>query len=208
MSSLLILGASGHGKSVLDCALSTRAFTDIAFAVDYGCTGIHGYPVVGTLGDLARLREMYDCAVVAIGDNDFRLRMTKKLSELGYRLPPLIHRTAYVSPFAQIGPGSVVLANSSVNTDAQLGMACIVTTNASVDHDCTVGDGVHLSPTSVLCGTVHVGERSWICAGATVIDHITIGSEVIVGAGAVVLRDLPDNSKVYGVPARIPQTNR
>lgn len=39
--------------------------------------------------------------------------------------------------------------------------------------------------------------------GSTIINEITIGKKVVIGAGAVVIRDLPDNVMVAGVPAKI-----
>ncbi|MFT0295991.1 hypothetical protein [Bacteroides faecis] len=42
-----------------------------------------------------------------------------------------------------------------------------------------------------------------MCTGAKLIGNITIGNNVIIGAGAVVVKDVPDNAVVGGVPAKI-----
>lgn len=202
-NNLLIIGASGHARSVLDCVLSEGKFNKIGILVDEAIKEFCGFPVLGTLEDAPRFLEEYNNAVVAIGNNAFRLQYSKKLIKQGFQLPVLKHKTAYVSSLAVVGNGSVLLANSVVNANSTLGTACIVNTASTVDHDCILEDGVHLSPNSSLCGTVHVGETSWIGAGTTVIDHIKIGKYTIVGAGAVVVKDIPDHSLAYGVPARI-----
>lgn len=48
-----------------------------------------------------------------------------------------------------------------------------------------------------------IEEDVWIAAGATIIGGVTVGRNSVVGAGAVVTRDVPPNSFVAGVPARV-----
>lgn len=50
---------------------------------------------------------------------------------------------------------------------------------------------------------ITIGDGCWICTGATICGGVTIGENSIVAAGAVVLRDVPANSIVAGVPARV-----
>lgn len=49
---------------------------------------------------------------------------------------------------------------------------------------------------------IRIGDRSWIGAGAIVLGGVTVGQEAIVAAGAVVTHNVPDRTKVGGVPAR------
>lgn len=50
---------------------------------------------------------------------------------------------------------------------------------------------------------IHIGKRVWIGSNATVLPGVTIGDGAIVGAGAVVTKDVPGNTVVGGVPARV-----
>lgn len=50
---------------------------------------------------------------------------------------------------------------------------------------------------------IHIGKRVWIGANTTVLPGVTIGDGAIVAAGAVVTKDVPENTVVGGVPARV-----
>lgn len=54
--------------------------------------------------------------------------------------------------------------------------------------------------------SVVIKRNAWIGAGATILPGVTIGENSIVAAGAVVNKDVPDNTIVGGVPARIIKT--
>lgn len=71
-----------------------------------------------------------------------------------------------------------------------------------------IGEQVMIGPHVVIGGNFRngvatIGNHVWISAGAKLIGEITIGSNVIIGANAVVLHDVPDNSVVAGVPAKV-----
>ena len=53
---------------------------------------------------------------------------------------------------------------------------------------------------------IHIGRHVWIGANATVLPGVTIGEGAIVAAGAVVTKDVPKNTMVGGVPARVIRT--
>lgn len=50
---------------------------------------------------------------------------------------------------------------------------------------------------------IHIGNKVWIGSNATILPGVTIGDGAIVAAGAVVTKDVPENTVVGGVPARV-----
>lgn len=199
---LALLGASGHGKVVADAAFASGWRSVVFFDDVWPQLSFNGsWPVIGATANLlARLQE-FDGVLVSIGNAAVRVRKQRELVEAGARLVSIIHPRACVSPSAQLGLGSVVMAGVVINADAQVGDACIVNTCASVDHDCRLADGVHVSPGAHLCGDVRVGSCSWVGVGASVRQGIRIGANVMVGAGAVVVNPVHDGMTVVGCPA-------
>lgn len=50
---------------------------------------------------------------------------------------------------------------------------------------------------------ITIGDGCWICSSATICGGVTIGKNSVIAAGAVVTRDVPPNSLVAGVPAKV-----
>ena len=69
-----------------------------------------------------------------------------------------------------------------------------------------LSEGHPISPTeraSLVPGHIHIKKGVWIGAGATILPGVTIGENSVVAAGAVVSKDVPANTIVGGVPAKI-----
>ena len=209
MKCLAILGASGHGKVVADCA-ETAGWNEIVFFDDAWpeCNINGAWDVVGDTDSLLNNLSSYDGVVVAIGDNSIRRKKQIDLLAQDATLISIIHPSAVVSQYAQLGVGTVVMAGAVINADSKLGSSCIVNTGATIDHDCVLGDGVHISPGANLAGGVVVGENTWIGIGAAVRQLINIGKNVVVGAGSVVVKNVADSLNVAGVPARVLNDNK
>ena len=207
MQSVVIIGAGGHGKVVLDILRAAGRFNPIGY-VDadtrlFG-TKVGGLQVLGPNNVLPRLRQQGVAhAIVAIGDNRTRQRYVATLGGEGFELVSAIHPSAFVSPTAKLGRNVVVGPNASVITEARIGDATIVNTGAIVEHECEVGQAVHVAPGACLAGRVRVGACAFVGIGAQVIQCLSVGEGATVGAGAVVLQDVPDGATVVGVPARV-----
>lgn len=56
---------------------------------------------------------------------------------------------------------------------------------------------------SLVPKAIHIKRNAWIGANATILQGVTIGENAVVAAGAVVTKDVPDNSVVGGIPAKL-----
>lgn len=89
------------------------------------------------------------------------------------------------------------------------GTGIVIGETAEIGDDVLIYQGVTLGGTGKDVGKRHptIGNNVMISAGAKVLGPITIGENSRVAAGAVVLKDVPPNSTVVGVPARVVRQN-
>lgn len=193
-----IIGASGHGKVIADIVLTSQNQILGVWDEDESIVDFLGLKIAGNLADFIKIAT--DQYLIAIGNNLTRKKIADQLQET--RLIAL-HPQSAISKQAEIGVGTVVMANASVNIGAVIGKHVIINTNASVDHDCKIADFVHISPQVGLAGNVEVGEGTHIGVGVAVIQNIKIGKWVTIGAGAVIINDVPDYAVVVGNPGKI-----
>ena len=85
------------------------------------------------------------------------------------------------------------------------GLGVVIGETAEIGDDVTIYQGVTLGGTGKEKGKRHptIGDNTVIAAGAKVLGAISIGANCRIGAGAVVIRPVPDNCTVVGVPGRI-----
>lgn len=85
------------------------------------------------------------------------------------------------------------------------GMGVIIGETAIIGDDVLLYQGVTLGGTGIQKGKRHptIGNNVVIGAGAKVLGNITVGDNSYIGANAVVIKDVPHNSTVVGVPGRI-----
>jgi UDP-perosamine 4-acetyltransferase len=205
---IVIIGAGGHGKVVLDILRAGGRYEPVGYLdADAALAGttVGGLPVLGAVNLLPKLRQQQKvrAAVVAIGDNRARAGYAQLLREQGFELITAIHPSAIVSLTARLGVNVVVAAGAVICTEAVVGDSAIVNTAAIVDHEVQVGAATHISPGVCLAGRVRVGPSVFIGIGAQVIPCLSVGEGATVGAGAVVIQDVPAFATVVGVPARV-----
>ena len=200
-SRLLVAGASGHGKVIMDVARVIGQYEEIAF-VDDDEKLMNNKKVVGNISYTIQHKKEWD-AIVAIGDADIRRSIQIKYEEAGVNLVTLIHPAAYVAQDVEIGAGTVVMAGAVIQPGTYVGKGVIVNTAATIDHECHISDFSHISVGANLAGNVSVGEGSWIGIGAKVIQGKKICGNVMIGAGAVVITDINNEGTYVGIPAHM-----
>lgn len=100
-----------------------------------------------------------------------------------------------IHPSAQIGRGVFI----------DHGMGVVIGETAIIGDYTTIYQGVTLGGTGKEIGKRHptLGHEIVVGAGAKILGNIAIGDRVNIGAGSIVLRDVPDDCTVVGIPARI-----
>ena len=89
------------------------------------------------------------------------------------------------------------------------GMGVVIGETAEVGDDVTIYQGVTLGGTGKDTGKRHptLGNRVLVSSGAKVLGPFKVGDDVKIGAGSVVLKEIPPNCTVVGIPGTIVKIN-
>ena len=158
---LLIVGAGGHGQVVAEIARDL-GYDQIEF-LDDNYKG-----AIGKLSDIEKYANEFEFAFVAIGNNVKRSDLLGSLIKRGYRIPILIHPTAYVSSSATLGDGTVVGPMAVVNSNTTIGVGCIISVAAVVDHNAVIREFAHIDAGAVVKSGGSVDSFTKIDAGQVV----------------------------------------
>ena len=160
---------------------------------------IQGASVLGGFKDVEQHRAQIENLYLAIGDNQERKRFYDVFRQKGWQMPALVHPRAMIERDVQIKEASVVCVGSMLCVESRLGKGVIINSGCLVDHESDIGDFVHLAPKTAVAGRVSIGENTFVGLNSCIADRLTIGKNVTIGAGSVILKDVPDNSKIVGV---------
>ena len=205
MKEIILVGYSGHALVAADILVRSgyklKGYMEPA-AIKNNLLQLE---YLGTENDADNLKKYLSYNFfICIGDNNSRKKVSMHLEKNGCTIVNAIDPSAMISSAAVLyHSGIMVGSNSIINPYAQFGEGVICNTASVIEHECIIGRFAHIGPRAVVCGKVKVGECTLVGAGAVVKEGVAIGRNVIIGAGTIVIRDLPDNCKVVGNPARI-----
>jgi len=147
----------------------------------------------------------YDCKEVVLingigslpGNSLLRIDVFKRFKKLGYTFLTLVSPHAIVSQYAELGEGVQVMPSAVIQPGTIVGANSIINTAVSIEHDCTIGMHNHIAPGAVICGEVVTAEKVHIGPGAVVIQSVKIAENSVVGAGAYLTKNIEENNIVY-----------
>jgi acetyltransferase EpsM len=204
---IVVIGGGEHARVVMSAIRTGVSGGELAGFVDpQPCTETVERFGVRRLGDDSVLRSHPGAYAVlgfaALDSAGSRQEAVRRVAPLVKGWATVFHKSAWVSPQAAVGEGTVVMAGAIVQTGARIGAHCVVNTAAIIEHDVILEDYVQVAPGVILGGGVRVGTAAYIGMGAVIRDHINIGADALVGMGAVVVADVAQGARVMGVPAR------
>lgn len=204
MDELYIIGTGSQARYVIETCKTHKimGLIDILEKNNVGKV-INGINVICTLDEIDKNLDPNDLEIIiAYGNNKKKEEIAKDLSKKDYKFTTVISERAYISSYTEIGQGCIINPNVTIMPNVKIGNHVIIHSGSVIEHDNEISDYANISPGVITAGYVKIGKGSYIYTKAAIIPHVKIGENVIVGAGAVVLKDVPDNSVVVGVPAK------
>lgn len=204
---LILIGGGGHCKACIDVIEQTNQYEILGILdrQDLVGTAVLGYKIIGTDKDmLTYLKD--DCQFfVTIGQiksASNRNRIFELLIECGAEIATIISPKAYVSKYAKVGVGTVIMHNVIVNASSTIGKNCILNTGCDIEHDTAIGNHTHISTNATINGGCIIGNCVFVGSNATIANQVTLGDNIIIGAGSVVIQDVLNEGIYLGNPAK------
>ena len=201
---LIIIGAGNVGGFI--------AFNQDLFSEKYNIVGFldddadkigkqfYGYKVIGNINHIFSLsREV--AFVIGIASPKVKMAIHEKLFDKGFSFPSFISKNAWLSNHVKVGEGVIIYPGVSINyeTDVQdfviINMNCAIGHNCLISKYCTLAPGVNFAGFTKLEKTVDVG------IGVSTRQNILVGCNSIIGGQSMLVKNIPADSKVAGVPA-------
>lgn len=206
---MLIIGAKGFAKEVLEICHQNNDLSNLAFYDDVN-NDISGklygeFPIIKSLEEAkAYFKNVDNRFSIGIGNPRIRETIYNKFIEIGGVFSSTIAQSSIIGHYGNIiGDGCNIMQNTVITNDIVIGKGVLINQISSIGHDVVIGDFVEICPNVSISGNCYIGEGTFIGTNAVILPKINIGKNVVIGASAVVTKDIPDNSTAIGIPAKI-----
>lgn len=203
---ICIFGTGGFGREVLFCLMDSlnieneTLMNDICFMVDdehYCETEVNGVPVIRKSEfDIER-----HTMIIAIGDSSTRKKIVDSFPQ-HTKYTTIIHPSAVISKWVEIGPGSIVTAGCILTCNIKIGAHAQINLHTTIGHDCKIGDYFTTAPASNVSGSCIIGNQVYLGTNSTIKQGITLADNIIVGMGGVVVKDITEPGIYIGNPIK------
>lgn len=204
----VIIGAGTYGEVYL--AYLKEANVDIVGFLDDNKelhnSLIQNIPVLGGIDLLSTLKDTYQIEAVycPIGNNKLRVQFLELARSMGYKTPNYIHPSVIISPQVSIGKGVYILLGSHIMPYTEIHDDVMISMGVNVAHHSVLDKGCFLSTGVNFGASIHAEPYSYIGISSTIMTGLhTLGENCLIGAGAVVIKDVPKNAVMAGVPAKV-----
>ena len=212
MKKLIIIGGMGNGtvaaSTVEDVNAVKKEWEILGFLNDFEKQPINGYPVLGEISTPVAQSYLEDDEVFflfTLISTKLNFKLIPRLNELGIpreRFATIIHPTAVVSKFADIGYGVSIQPLVSVGPNVVIGDHVQIYAQALIGHNSHLDDFSYVANNSCIGAQVHMEQGAYLGTNCSILENVRIGEWGLVGIGTVVLNDVPPFTKVVGNPAR------
>ena len=205
---MIIIGAGGFAKELIEAVSSTDLNAGVRFfdetRSDNDRLFLDRYPIINSWEELKTALDDLPDFALGLGGPSNREKLFLKSLDMGGKPSSVISSHAFIGTHdILIDEGATILHQATVANGVKIGKGALIYHNVQITHDCEIGDFCEFSPGATLLGKVAIGDKVQVGANATILPGIKIGNNVIIGAGAVVTKDIPDNTTVAGIPAKV-----
>lgn len=206
MKELIIIGARGFAREIynlaIECSEYNKEYTIKGF-LDDNAIAMDDYikypPIISSVEDYEISSD--DIFICALGDVKYKKKYVEIILAKGGVFTTLIHPSTRIGTNTQIGKGCIILGDCNITCDIIIGSFVTIQPYCAIGHDVQIDDFCHLNAFSFLGGYVKLEEEVTINTGSIVLPHKKVLKSATVGAGSVVVKNVKEESTVFGIPA-------
>ncbi len=203
---MIIAGAGGHAAEILHLFDQLGQLDDLVFydnTLKEERKLFDRFRVICSDEALAEQFTIDPRFVLSLGNPIYRRQLADHLKSRGGELSSITSPTASIGRFdVHLEAGLNVMHQVVIYNRVRVGEGTLLNTACSIHHDVTIGKYCEICPGARILGGASVGDFSFLGSGAIILPGISISNNCVVGAGAVVTKDVDDNQKVSGIPAK------
>jgi len=207
MKNLIIIGAGGFGLELYEIAKDSKGYNSeftIKGFIDDNITEIsaskHMPPVLSTISDYTV--ETNDVFVCSLGDVKAKKKISQFILNRGGCFINLIHNSSIVYSNLDKNVGIIVGPNVTIGSNCKIGNHTLLQTGVILGHDSCIGDWTRLDSYVVIVGGVIIKDSVSVHTSAVINNNVVLENEACVGALSFVVRNVMQNTTVYGNPAK------
>jgi sugar O-acyltransferase (sialic acid O-acetyltransferase NeuD family) len=205
---VLIIGAGGHGQTILDAIFKHQKIItdtqDVGFLDDTEeLTGkqISGVPILGTVESLPLIQ--HDSVILGIGDNKKRKELFIKLSSRGENIVSVIHPTAVIAHNVHLGKGCYIGPNVIIGVETLIEDNVILSGGSIISHHAKIESHTHVGPGVKILRNATINAGAFIGAGAILLPDSSLGPDSSLMAGSILSGKIGGAILAGGSPARV-----
>ncbi len=203
MKDIVIVGAGGAGRDALGLIERVNSQTNewnlLGFVDEIGTNE----NIWGTDEDVLHTdKELH--VVLAIADPAIRKRLYEKFKvNPMVKFPNLIDPSSISLNKVTMGQGNQIYPGTVFAVFVEIGDFNIIQLSSTIGHDSKIGNFNQINPGCNISGNVVTADGVQIGTGSQVLQERKIGENAIIGAGSVIIKDVPGNCTVVGVPGKV-----
>ena len=205
MKPLILIGGGGHCKSVIEAVESQgRKILGVLDMPENVGKDVLSTKIIGIDDEIPSYVDKAEFVITVglIKNPATRIKLHNRVKEAGGKLATIIASTAYVSKYATIGEGTVVMHHAFVNAGARVGCNVILNTFTNIEHDVVIGDHCHISTGTMVNGDCKIGNKVFVGSQVVISNGLNICDDTIIGAGSAVVTNVIKKGIYVGNPAK------
>tara|TARA_B100000315_G_C14463665_1_gene534945 strand:- start:245 stop:889 length:645 start_codon:yes stop_codon:yes gene_type:complete len=210
MKKVILNGLGTIGASVIEALPEMDLLGIVNDELEIGSTQgkYKKIPVIGHLKDLPKLIKPDDVfLIITYRDMKNERNQWEQLKTLNIpqdKYINVIHPSVIIpSNYCTIGKGVFMAPNVQLSTEITISNNCVFYGNSFIGHNTIIDEFVIVANHASIGARVKIGKGVHIGSNSTIREGVTVGEFSLIGLGSVVLNDIPKNSIVAGVPAKI-----